>query len=69
MTTTLRYGGSPDQVVEVLEPLGVPAGAAVLLHGGYWRARFTKALMDPLAQDLSWTAAGGSPTSSTAGSA
>lgn len=52
MATMLRYGELPDQVVEVLTPRGVPRGAAVLLHGGYWRARFTRALMEPLAQDL-----------------
>jgi acetyl esterase/lipase len=52
MATMLRYGGSPDQVVEVMEPSGRPLGVAVLLHGGYWRAQFTRALMEPLAQDL-----------------
>lgn len=52
MGTMLRYGGHPDQVVELLAPAGAPRGAAVLLHGGYWRAQFTRALMEPLAQDL-----------------
>ncbi|SOC53623.1 alpha/beta hydrolase family protein [Ornithinimicrobium cerasi] len=52
MGTILRYGAHPDQVVEVLAPAGVPRGAAVLLHGGYWRAQFTWGLMEPLAQDL-----------------
>lgn len=52
MATMLGYGGSADQVVEVLEPPVEPLGAAVLLHGGYWRAQFTRALMEPLAQDL-----------------
>ena len=32
MATMLRYGGSADQVVEVLEPPGAPLGAAVLLR-------------------------------------
>ena len=52
MATMLRYGGSADQVVEVLEPAAPPLGAAVLLHGGYWRPQFTRELMGPLAQDL-----------------
>jgi acetyl esterase/lipase len=52
MATMLRYGALPDQAVEVLAPPGVPLGAAVLLHGGYWRAQFTRALMKPLAEDL-----------------
>lgn len=52
MGTMLRYGGHPDHVVELLAPAGAPRGAAVLLHGGYWRAQFTRALMKPLAQDL-----------------
>lgn len=52
MATTLRYGAHPDQVVDVLAPSGAPRGAVVLLHGGYWRAQFTRGLMEPLAQDL-----------------
>lgn len=52
METTLRYGAHPDQVVDVLTPSGEPRGAVVLLHGGYWRAQHTRALMEPLAQDL-----------------
>ncbi len=57
MTQVLRYGVHPDQVLELHEPdPGVrddgPAGVAVLVHGGYWRAGFTRELMAPMAADL-----------------
>jgi acetyl esterase/lipase len=53
---TLAYGGDPDQVGDLLLPSGVPSRAgwplAVLLHGGFWRERYRRDLMDPLAADL-----------------
>ncbi|WP_202619341.1 alpha/beta hydrolase family protein [Ornithinimicrobium cavernae] len=52
MTELLRYGDHVDQVVDLREPAEEPVGVAVLVHGGYWRARFTRDLMDPLAEDL-----------------
>lgn len=48
----LSYGDHDDQVVEVAVPEGGSTGVAVLIHGGYWRARFTRELMEPLAADL-----------------
>lgn len=57
MSELLRYGLHEDQVLE-LHPPGPtarsegPAGVAVLVHGGYWRARFTRELMAPMAADL-----------------
>lgn len=52
----LRYGPGPDRVVEHFVPAGPrPAGgwpAIVLLHGGYWRQRYDRHLMDPLAESL-----------------
>ncbi|RIK17141.1 MAG: alpha/beta hydrolase [Acidobacteria bacterium] len=61
MTQVLRYGVHADQVVELHEPAPAEGsgdegaqvrGVAVLVHGGYWRARFTRELMTPMAQDL-----------------
>lgn len=50
----LQYGSSDQQTVEFLIPAnaGRPRGTAVLIHGGYWRARFDATLMTPLAKDL-----------------
>ena len=50
----LRYGASDQQTVEVMSPR-VPReakGMAVLVHGGYWRAKFDRTLMAGLAGDL-----------------
>ncbi|RMH86159.1 MAG: alpha/beta hydrolase [Actinomyces sp.] len=52
---TLRYGDHPSQVVDLLEPRGptdpdLPPVA--LLHGGYWRARWGRDLLVPLATRL-----------------
>lgn len=50
----LRYGPARAQVAEMWHP-GVdgPLPVVVLVHGGFWRARYTKGLMRPLAADLS----------------
>lgn len=44
----LRYGADPQQTVAAWWPSGDARGTAVLLHGGYWRARFGADLVDPL---------------------
>jgi len=44
------YGSDPQQEV-TLRP-GGPRGTIVLIHGGYWRARFTAELMLPLVAPL-----------------
>jgi dipeptidyl aminopeptidase/acylaminoacyl peptidase len=50
---TRRYGTGPDHEADLLLPDGGgPHRVAVLLHGGFWRAGFTRALMAPLAVDL-----------------
>lgn len=50
---TCRYGDGPDQVADLLAPDGPgPHPVAVLLHGGFWRARFTRRPMAALAADL-----------------
>lgn len=60
-----RYGEHPAQVAELLLPCpqaraapGPPVDArmVVMLHGGFWRARYDRSLQDAVAADL--TAAG-----------
>jgi acetyl esterase/lipase len=47
------YGPGPEQYGELRLPPGAgPHRVAVLLHGGFWRAAFTRSLMDALAVDL-----------------
>jgi acetyl esterase/lipase len=48
-----RYGSDPSQYGELWLPDGGPAaGIAVILHGGFWRARHDLSLGRPLAADL-----------------
>jgi acetyl esterase/lipase len=47
----LRYGDHPSQFCELYE-VAEPAGVAVLVHGGFWRARFGLDLEWALADDL-----------------
>lgn len=50
---TYAYGDGPDHVADLLLPDGDGLHrVAVLLHGGFWRARFTKTIMAALAADL-----------------
>jgi acetyl esterase/lipase len=53
---THAYGPDPEQVADLLLPAGGVGGdpnpVAVLLHGGFWRARFTRSTMAALAVDL-----------------
>lgn len=54
-TTVIPYGPHATQVVECRNPspdAGPCRGIAVLVHGGYWRARFDASLMAPLVDDL-----------------
>ncbi|PZA20693.1 alpha/beta hydrolase, partial [Modestobacter versicolor] len=47
------YGPGPDQFLEVTLPDGDgPAPVVVVLHGGFWRARYGIELARPLAADL-----------------
>lgn len=52
----VAYGQHQDQVGELRTPAGAPPTAgwpvAVLLHGGFWRERYRRDLMDSLAGDL-----------------
>lgn len=55
---TFRHGPHPAQVCDLYLPDGGAdggggaAGVAVLLHGGYWRARYDRSLQEPVARDL-----------------
>ena len=50
MGQLIAYGSKRDQVVEADGPDDGPA--CVLIHGGFWRARYDRSLMDGLARDL-----------------
>ena len=50
---THAYGAGPEQVADLLLPATQgPHPVVVLLHGGFWRARFDRSLMAALAVDL-----------------
>jgi acetyl esterase/lipase len=54
---TLRYGEHDDQVVDVRRTDGP---LVLILHGGFWRAAYGKAIMDDFAEALTregWTTA------------
>ena len=56
---TVRYGDDPSQFAELTLPEGDPRGVVVVIHGGFWRARYDCSLGRPLAADLAargWTA-------------
>lgn len=47
-----RYGPHPAQFGELWRPEGAPLGTVVIIHGGFWRARYDLSLGRPLAADL-----------------
>jgi len=47
-----RYGADPAQFGELWLPDGPAAGTVVVIHGGFWRARYDLSLGRPLAADL-----------------
>jgi acetyl esterase/lipase len=47
-----RYGPDPAQFGELSRPDGRPLGTVVVLHGGFWGARYDLSLGRPLAADL-----------------
>ena len=51
-STVHRYGDDPAQFGELWLPHGPAAGTVVVIHGGFWRARYDLALGRPLAADL-----------------
>jgi acetyl esterase/lipase len=50
----VRYGPDPEHVANLHSPApeGGPWPVVVLLHGGFWRDRYDRTLMTPLARDL-----------------
>lgn len=50
----VAYGGQPEQVANLHLPAreGGPWPCVVLVHGGFWRARWDRTPMTPLAVDL-----------------
>jgi acetyl esterase/lipase len=47
------YGPHPAQVAELaLPPSGPARGTVLLIHGGYWRARYDRSLQHDVAADL-----------------
>jgi dipeptidyl aminopeptidase/acylaminoacyl peptidase len=46
------YGPDPAQYGELWLPAEVAAGTVVIVHGGFWRARYDLSLGRPLAADL-----------------
>jgi acetyl esterase/lipase len=48
-----RYGGDASQLGELFLPAGPgPFPVVVVIHGGYWRARYDRTLMDGLCDEL-----------------
>jgi len=47
-----RYGDDPAQFGELWLPDGESLGTVVVIHGGFWRARYDLSLGRPLAADL-----------------
>jgi len=55
----IRYGDDPAQFGELSRPDGPSKGVVVVVHGGFWRARYDLSLGRPLAASLvehGWTA-------------
>jgi acetyl esterase/lipase len=52
MMKVFRYGAHPAQFGELWLPDGAVAGTVVVVHGGFWRARYDLILGRPLAADL-----------------
>ncbi|MFL6056454.1 MAG: alpha/beta hydrolase family protein [Actinoallomurus sp.] len=51
----VAYGPLPDQVADLRFPRGGSGAAAplvVIVHGGFWRARYDRAHTGPMAEDL-----------------
>jgi len=49
----MHYGAHQDQYLQFYEPQHTTAaGAVMIIHGGYWREKYTAELGVPLAEDL-----------------
>jgi acetyl esterase/lipase len=52
VSQTVRYGDDPSQFGELSLPSGTPKGVVVVIHGGFWRAKYDLSLGRPLAASL-----------------
>src|SRR5829696_6672507 len=55
----IAYGDDPEQAAELYRPEGASRGVVVVIHGGFWRARYDHTLGQPVARSLAeegWTA-------------
>lgn len=48
----IAYGADPSQFGELTLPVGIPRGVVVVVHGGFWKARYDLSLGRPLAAAL-----------------
>jgi acetyl esterase/lipase len=48
----VAYGADPSQFGELSLPAGEPRGVVVVIHGGFWKARYDLSLGRPLAESL-----------------
>ena len=56
---TVAYGDEPSQFAEIHHASGESRGVVVVIHGGFWKARYDASLGRPLATSLAgegWTA-------------
>lgn len=49
------YGDDPNQFFELWRPKGTHAGVAVMIHGGFWRAKYDLAHANPFCAALAAT--------------
>lgn len=49
---TVRYGELPEHVIDLRLPAETPAPLIVLFHGGYWRPRYDRMYLRPMAHAL-----------------
>jgi acetyl esterase/lipase len=48
----VSYGDDPSQFFELWRPQGTPAGVAVMIHGGFWRAKYDLSHANPFCAAL-----------------
>jgi acetyl esterase/lipase len=48
----VSYGDDPHQVAELYRPDGEPRGVVVVIHGGFWKAKYDRSLGQPLSASL-----------------
>lgn len=48
----VSYGGDPNQFFELWQPRTAPVGIAVMIHGGFWRAKYDLSHANPFCAAL-----------------